>query len=425
MPEKVQNDAVFDDGGYFEKIASFSRNAKLFLLSHASSQVCLGVGSTILNVYFLKLGFSKSYIGTFMAMKTMAAAISAIPIGVVADRVGRKRSVLWAIFFTILATIGEVTLMNQALLLLASFAQGIGSTFKSVVQNPFLMENSEPHERIHLFSVNQALQTVASVLGSGLAGLMPLIFAFTAERLGWLELVEVTQLRMALAFSIVFLIISAIPMLMVNETNFVPSKRHSVKSDLIAIVKDENLRNLTIYRFMIGAGAGMTIPFFNVFLSDTLNATAGQISYITMGSRVVLTIAVLMSPWLVRVLGRIKSVLVTQLLSIPALLSISFAPSIWITAVLYWFRSALMNMSSPISTSFAMEIVPSDMRATASSTMNMGGSLARSISQMLGGYMMDTMGNASPYYFTSVIYFIATIFYYRAFNKFDKPKAAA
>lgn len=426
MADKIQNEAFFDDGGgYFEKINSFSRNAKLFLLSHASSQICLGVGSTILNVYFLKLGFSKSYIGTYMAMKTLAAALAAIPIGVIADRMGRKKSILWAIAFTALATIGEVTLLNQALLLVASFAQGIGSTFKSVVQNPFLMENSEPHERIHLFSVNQALQTVASVMGSGLAGLFPLILAFAAQRFGWLEFVEVTQLRLALAFSVVFLAISAIPMMMVNESNFVPSKRHSVKSDVLSIVKDENLRNLTVYRFLIGAGAGMTIPFFNVFLSDSLGASAGQISTITMGSRVVLTVAVLMSPWLVQVLGRIKSVLVTQLLSIPALLSISFAPSIWVVTLLYWFRSALMNMSSPISTAFAMEIVPDDMRATASSTMNMGDSIARSFSQVLGGFMMDTWGNASPYYFTCILYFIASIFYYKAFNKFDNPKKAA
>src|SRR5450756_2585480 len=75
-----------------------------------------------------------------------------------------------------------------------------------------------------------------------------------------------------------------------------------------------------------------------------------------------------------------------------------------------------MNMSSPISTSFAMEIVPSDMRATASSTMNMGDSLARSASQILGGIMMDTWGNSSPYYFTCVLYFAASVFYWWAFR---------
>ncbi len=166
----------------------------------------------------------------------------------------------------------------------------------------------------------------------------------------------------------------------------------------------------------------MTIPFFNVFLSDSLGASAGEISTITMGSRVVLTIAVLMSPWLVKAFGRIKSVLITQMLSIPALLSISFAPGLWIVALLYWFRTALMNMSSPIATSFAMEIVPSDMRATASSTINMGNSIARSVSQILGGLMMDAWGNTSPYYFTCVLYFLASVFYYRAFNKFDKPQ---
>jgi MFS family permease len=158
------------------------------------------------------MGFSKSYIGTYMAMGTLAAAIAAIPIGVVADRVGRKKSVLWAIALTTLAAIGEVAILNPMLLLGVSFAKGVGSTFKQVVQNPFLMENSTPDERIHLFSVNQALQTVASVLGSGLAGLFPLLLAFAAQSFGWLEFVEVAQLRMALAFSIIFLLISSNPL---------------------------------------------------------------------------------------------------------------------------------------------------------------------------------------------------------------------
>ncbi|MCE5197122.1 MAG: MFS transporter [Negativicutes bacterium] len=414
--------AQFDSGSsYFDKIRSFSRNAKLFLLSHASTQICLGVGSTILNVYFLKLGFSKSYIGTYMAMNTLAAAIAAIPIGVIADRVGRKKSVMWSIGLNTVATLAEVTFLNPAILLFVSFSKGIGSTFKAVVQNPFLMENSKPEERIHLFSVNQALQTVASVGGSALAGVFPMLLAFFAQAMGWTDFLEVSQLRLALAFSTIFLVLSAIPMAMVKEDNFQPSKRHNVFSDLSTIVKDQNLRNLTIYRFMIGAGAGMTVSFFNVFLSDSLGASAGEISFITMGSRVALTVAVLCSPWLVRTLGRINSVLITQVLSIPALLTISLAPNIFVVTILYWVRTALMNMSSPISTSFAMEIVPSDMRATASSTMNMGDSLARSASQILGGIMMDTWGNSSPYYFTCALYFAASVFYWWAFRKYDQP----
>lgn len=411
---------------YWQRILSFSRNAKLFLVSHAFTQITLGVFSTIMNVYLLKVGFDKTYIGYYMAAGTLAAAISSIPIGVLADRFGRRRSVLAAILLTTLSACGEVATLNPILLIVFSFTKGIGSTFKAVVQNPFLMENSTPRERIHLFSVNQALQTVASVGGSVLAGLLPMLFAFIAQAAGWIDVLEASQLRFALGFSVIFVALSSIPMYMVKEKPMEKREQHSVRSDLLAVVQDPNIRSLSIYRFMIGMGAGLTLPFFNVYLAESLNATNEEISLVTTGSRIVLTIGTLMSPYLVRYLGRIKSIVATQMLSIPTLLAIAWpGASLTAVTVIYWVRTALMNMSSPISTTLGMEIVPADKRATSSSTMNMADSLARSAAQVMGGWMMDNWGNNIPYFFTCGIYLIATIFYYQSFKKYDDPESTA
>ena len=411
--------------GYWERVLSFSRNAKLFLLGHSLSQITLGVSSTIMNVYLLKMGFDMVFIGNYMAVGTFAAAASAIPIGVMSDRFGRKRSVLWAIALTTISAICEVAFTIPALLLFFSFTKGIGSTFKSVVQNPFLMENSTPRERIHLFSVNQAIQTVASMIGSALAGILPLVAAYFANQYGWLDYVEADQLRFALGASIVFMAMSFIPMFMIKEAPNASYSKHSVVSDLTSIIKDVNIRNLTIYRFLIGMGAGLTLPFFNVYMSEELNATSEQISIVTLGSRVILTFGTLLSPYLVRALGRIKSIIVTQLLSIPALLAIAWTKNLTAVTVIYWFRNSMMNMSSPISTTLGMEIVPADKRATSSSTMNMADSLARSVAQLAGGQIMQNWGNNVPYFFTCAIYLVATIFYWQAFKQYDKKEVSA
>ncbi len=411
-------------GSYWGHIRAFQLNAKLFLGSHALTQICLGVFSTIMNVYLLKLGFSKSYIGTFMAMASLATAVSSIPIGIMADRMDRRRTVLYAIALTAISGAGQVIFTQPQLLLLFSFTKGAATTFKGVVQNPFLMENSSPRERIHLFSVNHALQTVAGMVGSALAGILPFVLMLAAEAMGLPGMLELHQLRYALAISLVFVVLSAIPILYIRERPRQPVKR-SVMLDVTSIFRDRTLRDLTLYRVLIGAGAGMTVPFFNVFLTDSLRATSAQVSTVTFGSRVVLTVATLFSPFLVKRFGKVKSVLITQLLSIPALFSIAWVPSLAVVTVLFWARNSLMNMSSPITTSFAMEIVPADQRATASSAMSMADSLARTFSQMLGGFMMDNYGNSSPYYITCIIYLLASIFYNRAFAPVERRQNAA
>ncbi len=411
-------------GSYWSHLRAFQLNAKLFLGSHALTQICLGVFSTIMNVYLLKLGFSKSYIGTFMAMASLATAVSSIPIGIMADRMDRRRTILCAIALTAISGTGQVACTQPQLLLLFSFTKGAATTFQGVVQNPFLMENSSPRERIHLFSVNHALQTVAGMVGSALAGILPFILMLVVDAMGLPAILELSQLRYALAISLIFVVLASLPVLYIKEKPRQPIKR-SIALDVATIFRDKTMRDLTFYRVLIGAGAGMTVPFFNVFLTDSLHASSAQVSTVTFGSRVVLTVATLMSPFLVKRFGKVKSVLITQLLSIPALFSIAWVPSLAVVTVLFWVRNSFMNMSSPISTSFAMEIVPAEQRATASSAMSMADSLARTFSQMLGGFMMDTYGNSSPYYITCVIYLFASVFYNRAFAPVEKRQQQA
>ncbi len=44
-----------------------------------------------------------------------------------------------------------------------------------------MAENSEKHERVHLFSVSAGTRTAAAIVGSALAELIPLLFAGTGE----------------------------------------------------------------------------------------------------------------------------------------------------------------------------------------------------------------------------------------------------
>ena len=74
-----------------------------------------------------------------------------------------------------------------------------------------------------------------------------------------------------------------------------------------------------------------------------------------------------------------------------------------------------MNMSSPVTSSFAMEIVPSEQRATTASLMSMANNLTRGVSATVAGFMMEYISNGSPYFGTAIIYTIAVLFYFKSF----------
>ena len=59
------------------------------------------------------------------------------------------------------------------LLMLAALG-GMGEGFHAVAGAPFMMENSEPKERPHLFSLNASLMMFSFFVGSLSGGFLPL-----------------------------------------------------------------------------------------------------------------------------------------------------------------------------------------------------------------------------------------------------------
>jgi MFS family permease len=367
------------------------------------------------------MGFSKSFIGMYMAAATISGAIFSLPIGIVSDNFGHKKICAAATGLMLISTLGEIYFLYPAFLLMISFVKGISSAAFMVVQNPFLMNNSSPEERIHVFSVNHAATTMASVLGSLFAAVVPAVLAFAFKSSSAFNMVEANSLRICLGVSTVFVLIALIPIFKIDEkaltVNIVPKKFNPRE-----VIGDKNILALTFHRLLIGMGAGFTLPFFNVFLTDSFNATNEEVSMVTMGSRIVLTIATLSSPLLLKKMGRMRAIIITQILSLPTLIAITWSPSVAAVALLFWARTALMNMSTPISNAMAMELVPSNLRSTSSSMIHTADSIGRSAAQLAGGWIMDHISNIVPYYVTGVIYVIATVFFWVIFKDVDKDK---
>lgn len=402
--------------GYYERIKRFRPNARLFLTSMAISQFSMAAFTVILNIYLRNLGYTKTFLGIFTTVNLICSGLVSLPAGVFADRFGRKRALLIAIVLATVAGLGQVLFTTSGVVLLIfSAVRGASNTFKSIVQSPLLVDNSSPTERIHLFSVNSALTHLAGFLGNNVGGLMPVFFL---DALNITQNLEVAPLRISLIVSALFWLVSAIPVLFMKEAPKVQSTLRRI--GFAAVLKNPIARNLAMHNMLIGGGAGLVVPFFNVFLTEQLQATTAQIGFITGGTNLVLIVAVLITPFLVKKFGKVRSVVFTQGISIPLLIVMARSSSLWVVTIAYWFRNALMNMSQPITGSFSMEIVPSEQRASTASLMSMSNNLTRAFSATVAGYMMDNISNSSPYYGTAVIYSLAVLFYFKSFAAIEE-----
>jgi MFS family permease len=186
------------------------------------------------------------------------------------------------------------------------------------------------------------------------------------------------------------------------------------------VIRTRNVQRLVLVNILIGIGAGMIVPFFNVYFHKVLSASEGQIGVIFAVGQVVMVFGLLCIPRLTERFGKVRTIAMSELLSIPFLILIAFTMNIYLAGFAYIMRMTLMNMANPAIQSFNMEIVAEQERATVSSLTSMGWNVFLALSTFASGIMMSQANYLLPYMITCVVYFIAAVAYYVFFLRIER-----
>ncbi len=402
--------------GYLSRVRHFSHNARAYLAYYFLLSVHLGIYSVIFNLYILRLGFREDMLGLMLSIVFISTGIAAIPAAFLCDRIGRKNTLLFSIAVTSSALLLIYTITSLNLLLVLSVIYGVGTAFYTVAGSPFLMENSTPEERIHLFSVNSALSQAAYIIGCMAGGTLP-----NALSAAGVDVASPEVYRYTLFLSLALIALSAVPILYMSETAKRPRpvKRFAV---LGSTLRSPKVRKLIAVNGLIGIGAGMIVPFFNVYFHNLLSATTDQIGLIFSTGELVMIAGLMVIPLIVERFGKVKTIALTELASIPFLIMLAFTANIYVAAFAYIMRMTLMNMAGPAINSFNMELVGDEQRATVSSLTSTSGYLCQSLSAYLSGVMMAGSNYVLPFMVTCATYVFAASLYYLFFSAVEKEK---
>ena len=77
-------------GDYLEKTRQFSRNANLYVLHVIGMDMIHGSFTVLFNLYLLAIGFDIRFIGLRLMIGFIGRAVTAIPAGLVSDRIGAQ-----------------------------------------------------------------------------------------------------------------------------------------------------------------------------------------------------------------------------------------------------------------------------------------------------------------------------------------------
>ena len=349
--------------------------------------------------------------GALLSAQSLGTVLTALPVSLLAGRV-RYRTLL--LFAAILGTASYGLLVTQeSRLLLRVAAGGVGAAFivHHVVAAPFFMRNSTPTERLYLFGFHWAVEILAGVIAGAVGG-------WLAHQLGEILNSETLGYRYTLLGAAGLLGLSVIPYL------FLSSPRAEAKDapDLRRwrIRRPGLLLRLMLPAGLVGLGAGLIIPFLNLYFEDRFRLGAGAIGRVFAVSQALTVVGYLLGPALARRVGMIRTVVACELLSIPFFLMLAFTARLEIAIFAFWMRGALMNMNHPISSNFAMEVVEPDQHAFTNALLSLSWSLSWMFSTRAGGWLIEGHGFTLPMLVTVTLYFISSLFYLVFFHDYER-----
>ncbi|CAG9609653.1 MFS transporter [Pseudoneobacillus rhizosphaerae] len=398
----------------------YNRNIRLALLGSIFIQIGMGIFMVIYNFYVRELGYAEDVNGKIISMNSLATALILIPAGILSDRLGRKKVMLFGALITGFLLIFRSITEAQNLLILFGFLTGLAMAFVMVSGIPWLAENSTDEQRVHLFSIQFAVMTGANVIGSILGGALTDLFS--------LGFTEVESIRYTLLIGAIIFLIGIIPMTKFKEQR---KTRLKNKSPIKGHLKLEKNKYTMIILFaipalLIGFGAGLVIPYLNLYFSDRFAASNTMIGFIISLGQAATAIAIIIGPLVVRKVGEVKAVVILQLLSLPFLLLTAFTEHLWLAAVGFLFRQALMNAGNPIQSSLMMSMVDDSVKGLANSVnqmvFNLGWAVMGPVSTGIVLKYGTYWGYATVFTITASLYLIGSIYYFIVFSKLNSER---
>ena len=397
---------------FVSSLFSLPRNVYLLLLFTTGKGFQLSLSALTLNYYVHSLGYRPDFIGLFSAMPAIGALISAVPTGMLADRIGRKRVLVLTAIFTplFLAVCGLVT--SPFLLQFCAFMQGVVSTAYWVTNLPLLTESTSERQRVGVFALNSFLLLGVGAFGNLLGGAIP---EFVAGILH-VSAASTVALRWGVLTAASFTFIFGLPLWFLREPKRVTADKatkavleKSVRNsgplaEAVLHGKGERLPvslfvKLLVPDLLFTMGEGAVVALMQLFFILRFHLLPGTLGIIFTISGLGGGVFSLTAPLFVKRWSKLRLVTSVQYLSAPLMIVIGFAPTLPVAITGEYTRSFMRTLIEPVYAAFAMEQVSDRHRATLSGFYSVTWSIGYSIGPSIGGWLQSNVGLSTSFVF--------------------------
>ena len=316
----------------------------------------------ILNIYLRKQGFSDPEIASFNSLRFVGALAFALPLGIFIRGRRLKPFFKMASLMVPLTSIMIIEAIHYSmtpLIQLSFILWGIGMMLMRVCSLPFIIRhttNDNSTEALSLSASTWSLSTMVSgLIISGLVWISNIKLSPDLIKLNEYGILWIITLIGSLSY--VFTI-------QINEdVDFNKGKRPGIFS-LHKTYDWSMIFKAISPLILISIGAGLTIPFVNLFFNSVFNFNSSDFSLLSSITAMLVFTFSLLVPTLRKKYGYLMTIVFVQTLAILCLVIMSLTEiyasypyAVIIAVAAYIFRQPLMHMAHPASNELMMNYV--------------------------------------------------------------------
>ena len=346
----------------FRSYRDLPRNIHLLFLLEFSLSLIHIAFILVLNIYLRKQGFSDPEIASFNSLRFIGALAFALPLGIYIR--GKKLKPFFILAAAVVPTtsiliIESIHYLILPLIQLAFLSWGFGMMLMRVCSLPFIIRNTTADNSTEALSLTAATWSLSTIV-SGLI----------ISGLDWISYVKIGSWSVTFNEQAILWIITVIGAgsigfsLKISEHNHGHTSRNN---DLFSLHKSYDWH--LIFKaisplILISIGAGLTIPFVNLFFNSIFGFTASEFSLLGSFTALLVFIFSLLVPTLRKKYGYWMTIVVVQSLAIICLIIMSlmelyatYSFALIIAVAAYILRQPLMHMAHPASNELMMNYV--------------------------------------------------------------------
>ena len=381
-----------------EIIKNFNREVKSLLITNFFLSSGSSLFFLLYNLYLKDIGFPEGKIGIIIAIRIFSSSAFLLLSHFINFNLIMLLKFL-PFIFSISIILQGVLSPSLSFIIPGAILMGLSWGMLGFTYPPLLARKTDKALRPYAFSFNFSLSLLSGIIGNLGGG----FFKKFLENFFSLK----TSYNITFLTGAVIVLFSLIFLKCIKSEEAIEEAVNEEKEK-----KDTKLGFLILIpQILIGFGAGLFVPYMNLYFRNLFKLGADKIGIIFSITSFVMFISALTAPFLTRIMKKIKVLILTQGLSIPFMIILALSGKVYLSAISHIIRTSLMNMAQPLLSNVSMESVSMQYQKILNASITLSWNLSFALSNLLGGYLIQTEGFTLPILISTILYTVSTIFY--------------